>query len=108
MGAAERATSGAEPPDWMVLEEMFECREFGCLMMLRDLAIGKIDPVECFPRYFTRIEEAFTDREAELEVPFISRGRETVQRLGAVRAARRRYMERAGEHLKKLLSAGGT
>ena len=75
------------------------------MMMLRDLSIGRIDVGQCFPRYFSCIEEAFADRERELVVPYISRGRETVQRLAAVREAHRRYLERTGAHIRKLAGA---
>ncbi len=104
--SAERATAGAEPPEIMVLEEMFDCRELGCELMLLDLTKGRIDPSQCFPRYLERIDEAFAAREAELEVPYIRTARQTTLRLRAVREARRRWRERTGSHLRMLTGEG--
>lgn len=103
MGSAERAAASGEPPEIMVLEEMLECREIGCLLMLLDLSTHRIEPTACFPRYLERIDEAFAEREAELEVPYITKGRAASQRLKAVQEARRRYRERAASLVRRLV-----
>ena len=103
MGSAERVSGGMEPPAELVLMELFRARERGCVAMLLSLAKGEIAPTQCLPAYLQKVDRAFDAREAELEVPFISRGRRSVVELAAVREARRRYLEEAGSYLRELL-----
>jgi hypothetical protein len=107
MSSPERAYGG-DPPEWLVDRELNRARERACVGMLLDLATGRIDPRGCLPAYMERIDRAFDAREAELEVPFITQGRQAVIDLRAVREARLRHREEAGSYIRDLIDGLAT